>query len=135
MAIEFALVFPVFFSVIYAVIAYALAFFLIQSFNYAAEDALRAAIVENPCDSSCTDVELEQALAPIIDDQINGALTWLAASIVNSATSGENFFSCTGGVCTVRLSASPILTGVTLPIIGEVPRIPDPLVGHASLQM
>ncbi|AKH69590.1 TadE-like protein [Spongiibacter sp. IMCC21906] len=132
-AIEFALMFPVFFAMVYAIIAYGMAFLIIQSFTYVSEDALRAALATECAESVCTQDELE----PVVRSQVQNSLTWLSASLVSSATSGENFsFSCDPNMlCTVRLSTAPPLPGITLPLVGDIPSLPDSLVGRASLRL
>lgn len=131
-AIEFAIILPVFFAIVYAIAGYGLAFLLIQSFTYASEDALRAALATECVASTCTVEELE----PVVRDHIQNALPWLPASLVSSATTGENFFTCDSNMlCTVRLSATPLIDGITLPGVGKVPALPDQLVGRASLRL
>ena len=130
-AIEFAFVFPVFLGIVYAMIAYALAFLVLQSFTYASEEALRAALA-HPCDGTCTPEELE----PEVKEQVEATLSWLSVTYVTEATSGDDFFSCTPeNLCTVRLSAGPLIPSLNLPVFGEVPRLPAELVGKASLRM
>lgn len=131
-AIEFALVLPAFIAITYAIAGYALAFLLVQSFTYASEDALRVAL-STECEASvCTEAELE----PVVRAQIQSSLPWLPASLVASATTGENFFNCDATMlCTVRLSASPLIPSLTIPGIGEVPNLPEQLVGRASLRI
>ena len=131
-AIEFALIFPVLFAIVYAIISYGMAFFLIQSFNYAAEDALRAALATDCAAAICTPEELQ----PVVTAQVQQSLDWLSASIVNQATSADDFFSCTAEMlCKVRLGAEPVLKGITLPLVGDIPSLPDRLEATASLRM
>lgn len=131
-AIEFALIFPVFFALIYGIICYGMAFLLIQSFTYAAEDALRAALAADCQASVCTEAELK----PIVTSQVQQSLDWLSASLVNEAVSADDFFSCdTEMLCKVRLGTAPVLDGITLPLVGKVPDLPDRLLGIASLRM
>lgn len=130
-AIEFAFIFPVFLGIVYAIIAYGLAFLVLQSFTYASEEALRAALA-HPCDGTCTAEELE----PKVREQVLATLSWLSVSYVTEATSGEDFFTCNAEtLCTVRISAGPLVPSLTLPVFGEVPRLPAELVGKASLRM
>ncbi len=131
-AIEFALMFPVFFAMVYAIIAYGIAFLLIQSFTYASEDALRAALATECEASVCTEAELE----PVVRNQVQNSLSWLSASMVSGATTGENFFSCDAEMlCTVRLSTAPPIPSITLPLVGAIPSLPSTLVGRASLRL
>ncbi|WP_374962029.1 TadE/TadG family type IV pilus assembly protein [Spongiibacter tropicus] len=131
-AIEFALIFPAFFAIIYGIICYGTAFLMMQSFTYAAEDALRAALAAECAASTCTEAELK----PVVTAQVQQSLDWLSASVVSEAISADDFFACNAEMlCKVRLGATPILNGITLPIVGEIPDIPDRLVGIASLRM
>ena len=131
-AIEFAILFPVFFALSYAVMSYGMYFLLLQSFSYAGEDALRAALATDCAAAVCTEAELE----PVVTTQVQNSLTWFSASLVSSAISGENFFSCDATMlCTVRLSAPPILDSINLPLVGRVPDLPNPVVSRSSLRM
>jgi|TARA_Y100001936_G_scaffold240573_1_gene275233 Flp pilus assembly protein TadG len=131
-AIEFAILFPVFFALSYAVMAYGMYFLLLQSFAYAGEDALRAALATDCAAAVCTEAELE----PVVTAQVQNSLTWFSADLVNAATAGDDFFSCDATMlCTVRLSAPPILDSINLPIIGSIPNLPDPVVSRSSLRM
>ena len=131
-AIEFALIFPVLFAVVYAIMSYGMAFFILQSFTYAAEDALRAALATECNASTCTVAELK----PVVTTQVLNSLDWLSVSIVNEAVAANDFFTCDADMlCKVRLSATPVLPGITLPLVGEIPDLPDRLVGIASLRM
>ncbi len=131
-AIEFALIFPVFFAIVYAIISYGMAFLLLQSFTYAGEDALRAALATDCAASRCTEAELE----PVVNQQVQDSLSWLSTTLISEAIASEDFFSCdVNMLCTVRLSAAPVLNSLTLPLIGRVPDLPEQLVGIASLRM
>jgi hypothetical protein len=130
-AIEFALIFPVFLALIYTLICYSLAFLLVQSLTYTAEDALRSALTMK-CPGGCA----EEDLAQLARDHVADTLTWLPASKVTAAAAGEDFFVCTADMlCTVRLATSPLIDGITLPIIGKVPDIPSELIARASLRL
>ncbi|WP_372860751.1 TadE/TadG family type IV pilus assembly protein [Spongiibacter sp.] len=131
-AIEFALIFPAFFAIIYAIVSYGMAFLILQSLTYAGEDALRAALGTDCAAAICTAEELE----PIVAQQVRDSLSWLSTSIVNDSIAGDDFFSCDANMlCTVRLSVPPVLGGLTLPLVGQVPKLPAQLVGNASLRM
>ena len=131
-AIEFALIFPAFFAIIYGIICYGTAFLMMQSFTYAAEDALRAALAAECAASTCTEAELK----PIVTAQVQQSLDWLSASVISEVVSADDFFSCNAEMlCKVRLGAAPLLNGITLPLIGEIPDLPNRLVGIATLRM
>ncbi len=131
-AIEFALIFPIFFAIIYGIICYGTAFLMMQSFTYAAEDALRAALAAECAASTCTEAELK----PVVTAQVQQSLDWLAASVISEAISADDFFACNAEMlCKVRLGAAPLLNGITLPLVGEIPDLPERLVGIASLRM
>ena len=105
---------------------------MMQSFTYAAEDALRAALAAECAASTCTEAELK----PVVTAQVQQSLDWLSASVVSEAISADDFFSCNVEMlCKVRLGAAPLLNGINLPLIGEIPDLPERLVGIASLRM
>lgn len=141
-AIEFALVLPVFLAVVYAMVSYALVFMLTQSFTYASEDALRAALAVD-----CTGLTAQQCvndqITPAVRTQVATTLDWLPAdvkSVVVGSNGDQVSVSCTADTCTVEVrydnyTTNPMIPIITLPGIGNIPQVPDDLVGRASLRV
>ncbi|WP_373092153.1 TadE/TadG family type IV pilus assembly protein [Zhongshania sp.] len=130
-AIEFVFIFPVFFAIVYAIACYSLAFLMVQTFTHASEDALRAAIAVE-CPGGCAEEDLQATVLL----QAQNSLAWLSPTQIAEATSGENFFTCDADMlCTVSLSAAPIIDGINLPGFGKLPNLPNTLSGRASLRL
>ena len=141
-AIEFSLVFPVFLALIYSIVTYSTVFMLIQGFTYASEDALRAAIAVD-CDGLTSQQCIDDRITPAIRTQAVSSLSWLPESVktqVLGAGGEQVVVNCTGGTCTVEVryndyASNPLIPAITLPAIGTIPRIPQDLVGRASLRV
>ncbi|MFT5574574.1 MAG: Flp pilus assembly protein TadG [Bermanella sp.] len=141
-AIEFSLVFPVFLALIYSIATYSTVFMLIQGFTYASEDALRAAIAVD-CDGLTTQECIDDRITPAVRAQAVSSLSWLPASVktqVLGAAGELVLVDCTAGTCTVEIrydnyANNPLIPAITLPAIGTIPRIPQDLVGRASLRV
>lgn len=141
-AIEFSLVFPVFLALIYSIVTYSTVFMLIQGFTYASEDALRAAIAVD-CNGLTTQECIDDHITPAVRAQAVNSLVWLPESVktqVLGAAGEKVVVNCTGGTCTVEIrynnyATNPLIPAITLPAIGTIPRIPQDLVGRASLRV
>ncbi|WP_372749942.1 TadE/TadG family type IV pilus assembly protein [Litorivivens sp.] len=141
-AIEFSLIFPVFMALIYAIVTYSMVFMLIQSFTYASEDALRAAIAVD-CQGLTTQQCIDDRITPAVRTQVVSTLDWLPASVKSEVlgASGEKVVvNCVSDTCTVEVrynnyDSNPLIPAITLPTIGTIPRIPQHLVGRASLRV
>lgn len=141
-AIEFALVFPIFLALIYAMISYALVFMLTQSFTYASEDALRAALSVDCTGISSADC-INNRITPTVRSQVASSLAWLpddVRSIVVGDSGDKVSVSCSSNTCTVEVRyanyrSNPMIPLLNLPGIGTVPKVPQDLVGRASLRV
>lgn len=135
-AIEFAIVFVLFFAVFYAIVSYSLAMLLAQGMTQAAEEGVRAAIAVNPL-SFATDAEYDSAVQAQARARIEDALEWLPAK---ARAQNRIETLVVGNVISVTITYpnyknNGLVPTLTLPLIGDVPRIPDDLVGKASLQI
>jgi Flp pilus assembly protein TadG len=141
-AIEFALVLGLFIALLYAIISYAFVFMFIQCFTYASEDGLRAAIAVDCVGLTSTQCR-DNRIAPAVRAQAVNSLSWLPAQVAAKVlgTNGANVdVNCDSSSCEAVISYdnyrdSPILPIITLPVIGDVPRLPQDLVGRARLHM
>lgn len=136
--IEFALVFIVFFGLFYAIVSYGLVFVLLQGFSYAANEGARAAIAVDPMKYASASDYLDNGVRPRVRQTISSALSWLPAKAYTTAV-GAN-----GGNVTVELTplgairvaitypdyaGNPLIPFLTLPGLGQVPRVPANLTG------
>ena len=141
-AIEFSLVFPVFLALLYAIVSYSTIFMLVQGFTYASEDALRAALAVD-CDGLTAQECVDDRITPAVREQVVSSLSWLPESIKNQVLGSDGdevVVSCVSGTCTVEVrydnyASNPLIPSITLPAIGTIPRIPQHLVGRASLRV
>jgi Flp pilus assembly protein TadG len=138
-AIEFALLFTLFFAVFYALVSYAVTMLLQQSFTHAAAEGARAAIAVNPLDYPDTS-SFNMAVETRVRSTIDGALAWLPAKAKTAVSGGNIDIDWAGNTMTVRVvyngyAADPMLPVLSLPMIGNVPRLPQDLVGSANITL
>lgn len=138
-AIEFALLFTLFFAIFYALVSYAITMLLQQSFTHAAEEGARAAVAVNPLaypDTSTFTTDVETRVRSTVDN----ALSWLPAK-AKTAVAGNNVqIDWSGTTMTVRViysgyATNPMLPALSLPLIGEVPKLPTDLTGSATIAL
>ncbi len=142
-AIEFALLFMLFFVLFYALVSYAIAMWLQQSFQHAAEEGARAAIAVDPLAYSSSADYLGSGVEPKVRSTVGTALSWLPAKAkthvlgVGNANVGV---SLSGSQLTVNVSYSgytsdPLLPILTVPPFGTVPNLPANLSGTAVIAL
>jgi Flp pilus assembly protein TadG len=139
-AIEFALIFILFFALFYAIIAYSLAMLMMQGLTQAAEEGVRAAIAVNPL-AYPTEAAYQGAVEATAQGRAAAALSWLPTQAHDRVVGGGNIVAdLTGNLVTVTVTypdyaGNGLVPTLTLPFIGDVPRVPADLVGAASLQI
>lgn len=132
-AIEFAVVFIIFFAVFYGVVSYSLPLLMMQSFNAAASEAVRRSVALSPAA-----VNYDQLVVTQARDVVMTQLAWMPASL--GFTTSDATVTYTAGVLTVRIAYPKtrlmrVLPFLTLPGIGEVPRLPAQLSAQASMKL
>lgn len=138
-AIEFALLFTLFFAVFYALVSYAVTMLLQQSFTHAAAEGARAAVAVNPLaypDSSTFNSNVETRVRTTIDN----ALAWLPQKAKSEVTGNNIQINWAGSTMTVRVvysgyAADPMMPVLSLPVIGDVPKLPTDLAGSATITL
>lgn len=139
-AIEFALLFVLFFVLFYAIVAYSLAMLLMQGLTQAAEEGVRAAIAVNPLSYSSA-AAYEAAVETTAQNRAAVALSWLPSKAKQQVIDGNHIVAgVAGSVVTVTVTypnyaTNGLVPKLTFPLIGDVPRVPNDLVGQASLQI
>lgn len=146
-AIEAALMFTLFFALFYAIVSYAMPMMMVQAFNHAAASGARAAVVVEPLKYADMDSYIQSGIIPRVRTVAASSLSWLP-SLAKEAVLGDNNgkiqvdYDETNEVLTVTIiypqyRLAPLIPVLTLPGIGDVPRLPDDLRGMAavSLQM
>lgn len=139
-AIEFALIFLLFFVLFYAIVAYSLAMLLMQGVTQAAEEGVRAAIAVDPLAFSST-ADYDTTVETTARNRAAAALSWLPAKARQEIIDGNNInANVTGSVITVTVTypnyaTNGLVPTLTVPLVGDLPRVPTNLVGSASLQI
>ncbi len=144
-AIEFAIIFSILFGLFYAIISYALPLMMMQAFHAAAADGARAAvrvIVDEEATEPCPESFKTEA-ASTAEEEARQRITWLDSLMTNVPeadrvqTSWSSESECLLQV-TVQYPSytdNPPIPVLTLPMIGDVPRLPDTLSGSASTRL
>lgn len=141
-AIEFGLLFMIFFAVFYALVSYALPMTMLQAFHHAAAAGARAAVAAANCSN---DPCVDNGVVTQVRDTVGSLLDWLPEQ-ANMAVLGEDNgnvqvdFNAGTGIVKVTVDypnyrSNPLIPILDLPGFGEVPRLPQDLVGEASLQL
>lgn len=143
-AIEFSLIFILFFTLFYAIVAYSLAMLVMQGLTQAAEEGVRAAVAVDPL-AFGDDAAYVGSVQTTARARVVNALSWLPkdahdkvvkanqiAVDVSGAATGPRLVTVT--VTYPEYATKGLVPTITLPLIGDVPRVPASLVGRASLQ-
>ncbi|MGX7003649.1 TadE/TadG family type IV pilus assembly protein [Caballeronia sp. KNU42] len=133
MAVEFAMVFPVFFLVFYAIVTYSMIFVAQQSLTLAASEGARAALRYQPGATSASAALALRASAACAT--ATGLVNWLAGSAPCTATYAGCSFDATMQCVNVALNYNyakrPLVPA--LPLIG-LP-VPASLTASAMVQL
>lgn len=129
-AMEFAIVFVLVFAVFYAMVSYAFPLLMLQTFNTASSQSVRAAIKADPSDDDF--VSNATALASAEATRQLAVLPNVILRNVNVSTSVAN------SRVTVRIAypnyrSNPVIPILTLPLIGQVPNVPQDISAEATL--
>lgn len=142
-AVEFALAFPVLFGLFYAIVSYAIPFMMLQTFHAAAADGARAAVSvilaaeeTEPCPASYQAIAASTAEA-----EARQRITWLDSLMIGVAEA-DRVQTEWIEECVLRITVSypnytsnPPIPMLTLPLIGDVPKLPDTLAAAASIRL
>ncbi|MBK5003116.1 pilus assembly protein [Pseudomonas sp. S31] len=133
-AIEFVAVFMVFFAVFYGLVSYALPMLMLQSFNQASTEAVRRCVALDPASASYAS-DVQTLARQVIDQQ----LAWMPSSLGFQAANDAQV-SVVGKLLTVSIRypserLGRVMPVLKLPLIGDVPRLPEALQAEASLQL
>ncbi|MDQ8036066.1 MAG: TadE/TadG family type IV pilus assembly protein [Pedobacter sp.] len=130
-AIEFALVFVLAFTVFYAMVSYAFPLLMLQTFNSASAQAVRAAVKADPLED---DYEATVAsLATAEADQQLSYLPPLIRSRINVTAGVEDGTRVVVRIEYPNYNTNPVIPVLTLPLVGQVPRVPAMLAAESSL--
>lgn len=130
-AIEFALVFVLAFTVFYAMVSYAFPLLMLQTFNSASAQAVRAAVKADPLED---DYEATvESLAKAEADQQLSYLPALIRSRINVTAGVEDGTRVVVSIEYPNYNTNPVIPVITLPLVGQVPKVPAMLSATSSL--
>lgn len=143
-AIEFALLFLMFFVLFYAIVAYSLAMLLMQGLTQAAEEGVRSAISVDRL-AFATEAAYDSHVENLVRTRVQTELSWLPDKAKLVVLSAENIVVLPTTVGTQKLvtvtvrypgyATDGLIPTLKLPLVGDVPRLPNDLVGRASVQL
>ena len=133
-AIEFAAVFVIFFGVFYALVSYSLPLLMMQSFNAATSEAVRRSVALSPAINNYSSLIVSQAQS-VLSQQLD----WMPATLAQDVKQ-YTYVTYTAGVLRASIAypkenLHQILPVLSLPVVGEIPRLPTYLSAEASLQL
>lgn len=140
-AIEFVMLFVLFFTLFYALVSYAIVMLLQAAFIHAAEEGARAAIaIDRLAYSSAVSYE-NDGVIPRVRATVGTALAWMpekSKSNVLGANNGLVQATIVDNLLTVRVvyknyTSDPVIPMLSLPFIGQIPKIPNDLAGTAIM--
>ncbi|WP_131186253.1 TadE/TadG family type IV pilus assembly protein [Stutzerimonas kirkiae] len=140
-AIEFVVLFGILFGVLYSIIAYSIPLLLMLTFQHTAAEAARASIAV---------VAGHEDYAQRIEERIEDVIrhSWL----YNADASKRWYGHCAGNsygqlaadgrsleVCiryrNANYNAAPIVPALELPLLGQLPRLPERIEGRSSIRL
>ena len=142
-AIEFVLLFLLFFGLFYAMVNYAIVMLMQSAFVHAAEEGARAAIAVDRLAYANNQAYLSNGVDPRVRSVVGDSLSWLPAKPKDKVLGTGNSqvqLSMNGSQLTVRVVYSgyandPLMPMLTLPIIGQIPKVPTDLAGTAAIEL
>ncbi len=142
-AIEFALLFLLFFGLFYALVNYALVMLMQSAFVHAAEEGARAAIAVDRLAYVNNQDYLNAGVDPRVRTVVGDSLNWLPAKPKDKVLGVGNSqvqLSMNGNQLTVRVvypgyASDPLMPMLTLPVIGQIPKVPVDLAGTAVIEL
>jgi Flp pilus assembly protein TadG len=142
-AIEFVMLFILFFTLFYAMVNYAMVMLMQSAFVHAAEEGARAAIAVDRLAYANSMAYLSNGVDPRVRNVVGSSLNWLPAKPKTKALGTGNSqiqLSMNGNQLTVRVvyrdyASDPLMPILTLPVIGQIPKVPADLAGTAVIEL
>ena len=147
-AIEAALLFVIFFALFYAIVSYSLPLMMMQGFQHAASTGARSAVAVDHTEFNGTAGHdyIENGVKPRVRSVVGDSLAWLSPAASSAVLGGVgnpkvqvDFVQATG-ILTVTVkfpsyTSNPLIPILSLPGIGDVPKLPQDLTGSAAVQL
>jgi len=144
-AIEAALLFVIFFTLFYAIVSYSMPLLMLQAFQHAAASGARSAVAVESTEFGSTDDYIQNGVVPRVRNVVGELLNWLPTTAHEAVLGEANqniqvVFDSASGLLTVTVSFvdysdNPLVPILVFPGIGAVPRLPQHLIGRASVQL
>lgn len=142
-AIEFVMLFILFFALFYAMVNYAMVMLMQSAFVHAAEEGARAAIAVDRLAYANSLAYLSNGVDPRVRNVVGNSLNWLPAKPKTKVLGTGNSriqLSMNGNQLTVRVvysdyASDPMMPILTLPVIGQIPKVPTDLAGTAVIEL
>lgn len=142
-AIEFVMLFILFFALFYAMVNYAMVMLMQSAFVHAAEEGARAAIAVDRLAYANSQAYLSNGVDPRVRNVVGNSLNWLPAKPKTKVLGTGNSriqLSMNGNQLTVRVvysdyASDPMMPILTLPVIGQIPKVPTDLAGTAVIEL
>ncbi len=142
-AVEFVMLFLLFFTLFYAMVNYAMVMLMQSAFVHAAEEGARAAIAVDRLAYANSLAYLSNGVDPRVRNVVGNSLNWLPAKPKTKVLGTGNSriqLSMNGNQLTVRVvysyyASDPLMPMLTLPIIGQIPKVPTDLAGTAVIEL
>lgn len=142
-AVEFVMLFLIFFTLFYAMVNYAMVMLMQSAFVHAAEEGARAAIAVDRLAYANSLAYLSNGVDPRVRNVVGNSLNWLPAKPKTKVLGTDNSLiqlSMSGNQLTVRVvyrdyASDPLMPMLTLPIIGQIPKVPTDLAGTAVIEL
>lgn len=140
-AIEFVMLFVLFFTLFYALVSYAIVMMLQAAFIHAAEEGARAAIAVDRLAYSSNAAYENDGVKPQVRTTVGTALAWMpekSKTNVLGVNNGLVQVTVVNDLLTVKVvytayASDPVIPMLTLPLIGQIPKIPADLAGTAVM--
>lgn len=142
-AIEFMMIFLVFFGLFYAIVNYAIVMLMQTAFTHAAEEGARSAIAVDRLAYADSAAYFSNGVDPRVRSVIGNSLDWLPAKpkekVLGSGNSlvklSMNNNQLTVSVVYSDYANDPLIPMLSLPIIGQIPKVPANLTGSAVIEL
>ncbi len=142
-AIEFVMLFLLLFTLFYAMVNYAMVMMMQSAFVHAAEEGARAAIAVDRLAYPNNSTYLGNGIDPRVRSVVSNSLNWLPPTLKNKVLGAGNSqiqLAMNGNQLTVSVvyrnyASDPMLPVLTLPMIGQVPKLPTDLAGEAVIEL
>lgn len=137
-AIETALIFPVFFGMVWSVLSYALPFFILETMHHAASEAARFA---TRADSQLATVQYRTKLEELASAKAAESLGMLPTSAQERLqTTAQVITIATTSYLSVKITypayaTNPVIPVIVLPGFGPIPNLPGDLVAEARYRL